>query len=182
LIKNKVRIIGGKWRSRIITFAHRPGLRPTPDRVRETVFNWLGQDLSGKRCLDLFSGSGAMGLEASSRGAESVTLVEPDSAVLKVLRANLDKLGADHVLLVPMDALGFLKSNRELFDIIFLDPPYQLGLMPELLSQLYPHLSEEGIVYTESGEFIEPPLNWLVWRTGRAGMVCYQLLKFQRNG
>jgi 16S rRNA (guanine(966)-N(2))-methyltransferase RsmD len=183
LIKNKVRIIGGKWRSRIITFADRPGLRPTPDRVRETVFNWLGQDLSGKRCLDLFSGSGAMGLEAASRGAESVTLVEPDSMVLKVLRANLDKLqAADQILLVPMDALGFLKSNRELFDIIFLDPPYGLGLVPELLSRLYPHLSEEGIVYAEGGEFIEPPLNWLVWRKGRAGKVSYQLLKFKRNG
>jgi 16S rRNA (guanine(966)-N(2))-methyltransferase RsmD len=183
LIKNKVRIIGGKWRSRIITFADRPGLRPTPDRVRETVFNWLGQDLSGKRCLDLFSGSGAMGLEAASRGAESVTLVEPDSTVLKVLRANLDKLqAADQILLVPMDALGFLKSNRELFDIIFLDPPYGLGLVPELLSRLYPHLSEEGIVYAESGEFIEPPLNWLVWRKGRAGKVSYQLLKFNKNG
>jgi 16S rRNA G966 N2-methylase RsmD len=111
-----------------------------------------------------------------------VTLVDSDSAVLKVLSANLDKLGADHVLLVRMDALSFLKSNRELFDIIFLDPPYQLGLMPELLSQLYPHLSGEGIVYAESAEFIEPPLNWLVWRTGRAGRVCYQLLKFKRNG
>jgi 16S rRNA (guanine(966)-N(2))-methyltransferase RsmD len=182
LIKNKVRIIGGKWRSRIITFAERPDLRPTPGRVRETVFNWLGQDLSGKRCLDLFAGSGAMGVEAASRGAESVTLVEPASAVLKVLRANLDKLEADQVRLVPMDALGFLKSNRELFDIIFIDPPYQLGMVPELLTRLSPHLSEEGMAYVESGEFIEPPLKWLVWRKGRAGKVCYQLLKFEKNG
>ena len=81
-----------------------------------------------------------------------------------------------------MDALGFLKSSRELFDIIFIDPPYRLGLVPELLSTLSPHLSPEGIVYAESGQFIEPPLNWMVWRKGRAGNVCYQLLKFERNG
>jgi 16S rRNA (guanine(966)-N(2))-methyltransferase RsmD len=182
LIKNKVRIVGGKWRSRIITFADKPDLRPTPDRVRETVFNWLGQDLSGKCCLDLFAGSGAMGLEAASRGAECVTLVESDPGVLKVLRANLDKLEADQVRLVPMDALGFLKSNGELFDIIFIDPPYQLGLVPELLPRLSPHLSEKGMVYAESRHFIEPPLSCTVWRKGRAGKVCYQLLKFEKNG
>lgn len=182
MIKNQLRIIGGKWRSRIITFADRPGLRPTPDRVRETVFNWLGQDLSGKRCLDLFAGSGAMGVEAASRGAECVTLVEQDPGVLKVLKANLDKLEADQVRLVPMDALGFLKSSRELFDIIFIDPPYQLGLVPELLPRVFPHLSEKGIVYAESSHFIEPPLSGTVWRKGRAGKVCYQLLKFEKNG
>jgi 16S rRNA (guanine(966)-N(2))-methyltransferase RsmD len=182
LIKNRVRIIGGKWRSRIITFADKPDLRPTLDRVRETVFNWLGQDLSGKHCLDLFAGSGAMGLEAASRGAESVTLVEPDPAVLKVLRANLDKLGADQIRLMPMDALGFLKSNRELFDIVFIDPPYQLGLASELLPRLPSHLSKEGMVYAESAQFIEPPVNWTVWRKSRAGKVCYQLFKFERNG
>jgi 16S rRNA (guanine(966)-N(2))-methyltransferase RsmD len=182
LIKNRVRIIGGTWRSRIITFADKPHLRPTPDRVRETVFNWLGQDLSGMHCLDLFAGSGAMGVEAASRGAECVTLVEPDPAVLKMLRTNLDKLGADQIRLVPMDALGFLKSNRERFDIVFVDPPYQLGLVPELMAQLPLHLSREGVVYAESAQFIEPPLNWTVWRKGRAGKVCYQLLKLERNG
>ena len=123
-----------------------------------------------------------MGLEAASRGAESVTLVESDPAVLKVLRANLDKLGADQTRLVPMDALGFVKSNRELFDVIFIDPPYQLDLVPELLPRLPLHLVESGTVYAESSGFIDPPSNWVVWRKGRAAKVCYQLLKFERNG
>ena len=182
MIKNKVRIIGGKWRSRVVTFADSMSLRPTPDRVRETVFNWLGQDLSGKRCLDLFAGSGAMGLEAASRGASCVTMVESSPLVLKALRTSLDKLGADQIRLIATDALDFLKSNRELFDIIFIDPPYQLGLVPELLSRLPAHLTEGGTVYAETGHLMEAPVNWLVWRRGRAGKVCYQLLKFEKNG
>jgi 16S rRNA (guanine966-N2)-methyltransferase len=107
---NTVRIIGGRWRSRIIGFAEEAGVRPTPDRVRETVFNWLGQDLSGLDCLDLFGGSGALGLEAASRGARSVVVVEKHPKVLHALAQSVAALGAANVRLVRGDALEFLRN------------------------------------------------------------------------
>ncbi|MEO7560201.1 MAG: 16S rRNA (guanine(966)-N(2))-methyltransferase RsmD [Nitrosospira sp.] len=182
MIRNKVRIIGGEWRSRIITFPGGGDLRPTPDRIRETVFNWLGQDLSGKTCLDLFAGSGAMGFEAASRGAKRVLMVELDHEVLKVLQANSQKLAATQIQLVAMDALKFMESDRQRFDVIFLDPPYRLGLLPKLLSLLPLHLAEDGLVYVEDDNFLGPGVNWRVWRKGQAGKVHYQLLKSGKNG
>ncbi|WP_090828454.1 16S rRNA (guanine(966)-N(2))-methyltransferase RsmD [Nitrosovibrio tenuis] len=179
-MKNKIRIVGGEWRSRIITLSEGTDVRPTPDRVRETVFNWLGQDLSGKNCLDLFAGSGAMGFEAASRGAARVVMVESDPGVLKSLRANIQKLGTARIQLVPMDALKFMDSDRQLFDVIFLDPPYRLKLLPRLLPKLRLHLADEGLVYMEDDNFFEPGADWLVWRKDRAGSVYYQLLK--KNG
>ncbi|SCY46404.1 16S rRNA (guanine(966)-N(2))-methyltransferase RsmD [Nitrosospira sp. Nsp13] len=181
-MRNKVRIIGGEWRSRIITFPDGADLRPTPDRIRETVFNWLGQDLSGKTCLDLFAGSGAMGFEAASRGAAQVLMVELDPEVLKALKANSQKLGATQVQLMAMDALKFMDSDRQRFDVIFLDPPYRLGLLPELLALLPPHLTEDGLVYVEDDNFLGSGEDWLVWRKGQAGKVYYQLLKSAKNG
>lgn len=184
MIRNEVRIIAGEWRSRLITFPGGADLRPTPDRVRETVFNWLGQDLSGKTCLDLFAGSGAMGFEAASRGAEQIVMVESNPEVLKALKINSRKLGAKQVQLAAMDALKFVDSNRQLFDVIFLDPPYRLGLLPSLLSRLPAHLAEDGVVYVEDDDFLDADTDWLVWRKGQAGKVYYQLLKpkFARNG
>ena len=179
-MKNKVRIIGGEWRSRIITLPNSADVRPTPDRVRETVFNWLGQDLSGKNCLDLFAGSGAMGFEAASRGAAQVVMVESGSRVLKSLRANINTLGAAQIRLVSMDALKFVDSDRQLFDVIFVDPPYRLELLPKLLPKLSLHLAEGGLVYVEDDNFFEPGAGWVVWRKDRAGNVYYQLLK--KNG
>ena len=179
-MKNKVRIIGGEWRSRIITLPNSADVRPTPDRVRETVFNWLGQDLSGKNCLDLFAGSGAMGFEAASRGAAQVVMVESGSGVLKSLRANINTLGAAQIRLVSMDALKFVDSDRQLFDVIFVDPPYRLELLPKLLPKLSLHLAEGGLVYVEDDNFFEPGAGWVVWRKDRAGNVYYQLLK--KNG
>lgn len=177
MIKNEVRIIGGEWRSRLITFSGGADLRPTPDRVRETVFNWLGQDLSGKTCLDLFAGSGAMGFEAASRGADRIVMVESDPEVLKALKLNSQKLGAKQILVAAMDAFKFVDSNRQLFDVIFLDPPFRLGLLPKLLSLLPLHLAEDGVVYVEDDDFLDPGTDWLVWRKGQAGKVYYQLLK-----
>ncbi|HEX8873300.1 MAG TPA: 16S rRNA (guanine(966)-N(2))-methyltransferase RsmD [Nitrosospira sp.] len=176
-MKNKVRIIGGEWRSRVITLPDSADVRPTPDRVRETVFNWLGQDLSGRNCLDLFAGSGAMGFEAASRGAAQVVMVESDHRVLKSLRDNIHALGATQIRLVPMDALKFVDSGGQLFDVIFVDPPYRLALLPKLLPRLSLHLAEGGLVYVEDDNFLEPGAGWLVWRKGRAGNVYYQLLK-----
>jgi 16S rRNA (guanine(966)-N(2))-methyltransferase RsmD len=183
-LKNKVRIIGGEWRSRIISLPERIDLRPTPDRVRETVFNWLGQDLTGQSCLDLFAGSGAMGFEAASRGASQVIMVESDPQVVNSLKANIDKLEAKQIRLVPTDALKFIDSVPQQFDvrfdIIFADPPYRLDLFPRLLPKLSPHLAEDGLLYVENANFFAPGPGWLVWRKGRAGSVHYQLLR--KNG
>jgi 16S rRNA (guanine966-N2)-methyltransferase len=181
-VKNKVRIIAGEWRSRVLTFPDNIELRPTPDRVRETVFNWLGQDMSGKCCLDLFAGSGAMGFEAASRGAGKVVMVEANSGVMTTLRASSLKLGASQVELVAMDASNFINSDARRFDVIFLDPPYRLGLLPELLSKLHAHVAPGGLVYVESDRLPDVPAEWPVWRQGRAGKVFYQLLKYLKNG
>lgn len=182
MIQNKVRIIGGEWRSRIITFPGSPDLRPTPDRVRETLFNWLGQDLSGKTCLDLFAGSGALGFEAASRWAARVVMVESDPKILKALQTSSQKLQAEQIELVAMDALKFVTSDRRMFDVIFLDPPYRLKMLPELLLLLPPHLVKDGLVYVEGENLSEPAVGWRVWRSGRAGKVSYQLLKSETNG
>jgi len=181
LTQNKVRIIGGEWRSRVITFPRNAGLRPTPDRVRETVFNWLGQDMSGKTCLDLFAGSGAMGIEAASRGSELVVMVESSPTVYSVLQTSLQKLRADQIELLMRDALEFIMSDQRLFDVIFLDPPYRLGLLPELLPLLPLHLAKDGLIYVEADNLSKLDEDWLVWRAGRAGKVRYQLLRYEKN-
>ena len=179
-MRNRVRIIGGEWRSRILTFPNDMDLRPTPDRVRETVFNWLGQDMNHKRCLDLFAGSGAMGFEAASRGAAEVVMVESSPVVLKALRATARKLGATRIELAGVDAMNFIDSDRRRFDVIFLDPPYRLDLLPRLLPKLHAHLAEGGLVYLEDdcpAEFE----GWAVRRRGHAGKVCYHLLSSTIN-
>ena len=181
LIQNKVRVIGGKWRGRVISFPSNIALRPTPNRVRETVFNWLGQDMSGKVCLDLFAGSGAMGIEAASRGSKHVVMVESDRKVYSVLQSSLQKLRADQIELLMMDALKFIISDQRLFDVIFLDPPYQLGLLPKVLNLLPSHLTQDGLIYLEAGNSFEPNEDWSVWRGSQAGSVHYQLLKYEKN-
>lgn len=157
-------------------------LRPTSDRVRETVFNWLGQDMSGRRCLDLFAGSGAMGFEAASRGAEEVTMVESDPGVSRALKVNMQKLQAGQIELVTMDALKFLDSDQRRFDVIFLDPPYRLNLLPTLFSRIDTHLARGGVVYMENGEAFQPDSAWERLRNGQAGNVYYQLLRPFENG
>ncbi len=181
LAQNKIRVIGGKWRGRVITFPGNVALRPTPNRVRETVFNWLGQDLSDKSCLDLFAGSGAMGIEAASRGSEHVVMVESDYRAYGALQAGIQKLKANQVELVMMDALKFITFDKRLFDVIFLDPPYQLRLLPKILNLLSPHITKNSLIYIETGNFFKPNADWLVWRSGQAGKVYYQLLKYEKN-
>jgi 16S rRNA (guanine966-N2)-methyltransferase len=173
---NTVRIIGGRSRSRIITFADVAGVRPTPDRVRETLFNWLGQTLSGRSCLDLFAGSGALGFEASSRGAESVVMVEKHPKVAHSLRENACLLGAGNVRLVHGDALEFLRDSHSRFDVVFLDPPYRLGLAEKALALLPGVLVPGGRVYLEGEKAWAPEPGWVVLRRGRAGQVHYHLL------
>ncbi len=180
--QGKIRIIAGQWRSRLIVFPDQPDLRPTADRIRETVFNWLGQDLSVLRCLDLFAGSGALGFEAASRGAAQVVMVDADSRAYKALYENKQKLQATQVELVKMNALDFINSDMRKFDVVFLDPPYRLELLSELLPLLPSHLEEGGLVYTETKSIWIPDKQWNVKRSAKAGKVRYQLLELALNG
>jgi 16S rRNA (guanine(966)-N(2))-methyltransferase RsmD len=174
--RNRVRIVGGRWRSRILRFADSPGLRPTPDRVRETLFNWLGQDLTGRVCLDLFAGSGVLGLEAASRGARAVVMVERDPQAVRALQDNLRMLQAGAVRLVQADALEFLSSDAGSYDVVFLDPPYAVDGREQLLERVRGRVAAGGMVYIEGPEDLRAPAGWVVHRAARAGAVHYQLL------
>src|ERR1700682_2440780 len=134
--RNRVRIIGGQWRSRLIKFPPAAQLRPTPDRVRETLFNWLGQRLDGLTCLDLFAGSGALGFEAASRGAARVVMVENDRQAFGALGGYKDLLRATQVELVFGDALDYLRRSKEAFDVVFLDPPFRQNALASALGEL----------------------------------------------
>lgn len=184
LNSGRIRIIGGRWRSRIITFPAHADLRPTPDRVRETLFNWLGQDLIGLSCLDLFSGSGALGFEAASRGATKVVMIESDNSAYQALSENRIKLQADSVELIRMDATVFLTTDIRKFDIVFLDPPYRLEILPKILSLLPPLLTPNAQIYleTEHAHNLDKHLqHWYIWRKGKAGKVNYYLLELNRD-
>jgi 16S rRNA (guanine966-N2)-methyltransferase len=176
--KNRVRIIGGEWRSRLIAFPPSRDLRPTPDRVRETLFNWLGQDLTGETCLDLFAGSGALGFEAASRGARRVVMVERDPAAFRGLQANAAALNAGAVELKRADALEFLRADDGTYDVVFLDPPFRADYLPQVLPALVPRLAAGAMVHVEAPRARALPPAWVVWRSGRAGAVTHQLLKW----
>ena len=173
---NSVRIIAGQWRGRLVTFPAAAGLRPTPDRVRETLFNWLGQDLTGKSCLDLFAGSGALGFEALSRGAREVVLVERSMPIRRALAANAARLGAERMRLIAGDALEFAATTPERFDIVFVDPPYGSGLAEAALRQLPRLLNVDALVYVESDRAFSAPQPWRRVREGRAGAAHYCLI------
>jgi 16S rRNA (guanine966-N2)-methyltransferase len=179
--KRTLRVIGGKYRSRQIRVASRPGLRPTPDRVRETLFNWLGQDLTGLACLDLFAGSGALGFEAASRGAARVGMVEKDRATVAELERSRVALGASRVEIVGGDAAGYLARARELFDVVFLDPPFRQNAAPAVLERLPARLAQGARVYVEAAAPLEPPAPWRELRRARAGQVSFQLLQWAAN-
>jgi 16S rRNA (guanine(966)-N(2))-methyltransferase RsmD len=181
-MRGKVRIIGGQWRSRLLAFPEHPDLRPTSDRIRETLFNWLGQDLSGLSCLDLFAGSGALGFEAASRGAAMVVMVDADAKIYRALRENKEKLQAAQIELAMMNAMSFLNSDTRKFDVIFLDPPYRLELLPVLLPLLPCRLEADGLVYIETKSDWNPDAQWQVKRKAKAGNVHYQLLELARHG
>lgn len=178
---NQVRIGAGVWRSRLLKFADSPGLRPTPDRVRQTLFNWLGQDLTGKTCLDLFAGTGVLALEALSRNASKVIMVESSSLVAKVIAANLLELEAISAQLLHEDAQSFLTRNQQCFDVIFLDPPYRQGWVEKILPQLLSHLTKRGVVYVETEYLLVPPIPWRLLKQGKAGNVYYHLIEFTHD-
>jgi len=161
----------------VLRFPDALGLRPTPDRVRQTLFNWLGQELHGKACLDLFAGSGALGFEALSRAAAAVVMVEQNPAVHRALTDNAKLLKATRLQLLKQDAQQFLAQNRQRFDVIFLDPPYGQGWLDKLLPQLAPHLAPDGVVYAEAEHALDALAGWAVYKHGKAGSVHYHLLK-----
>ena len=177
----ELRIIGGTWRGRRLRFPPQEEIRPTPDRVRETLFNWLGPRVVGARCLDLFAGSGALGLEALSRGAAEVTFVERDGVAVRELRARLTEWGAVGGQVEHTDAVRFLGSAPRPFEIVFLDPPFASGLLPRVAALLeMPHwLSANALIYVETDATAglpELPATWRITRTKQAGAVGYHLL------
>ena len=161
----------------MLRFPARPDLRPTPDRVRETLFNWLGQDLTGAACLDLFAGSGALGFEAASRGAARVVLVERDRAAVLALRANAERLAANTIEVVLADAARFVASAQERFDVVFLDPPFRQNALADVLGRLPGMMKPGARVYVEAPEPVECEGGWCELRRGRAGQVNFQLLE-----
>ena len=185
-----LRIIGGMWRGRKLRFPPSPEIRPTPDRVRETLFNWLGPRLPGARCLDLFAGSGALGLESLSRGAAQVTFVERDGAAARELRARLSEWGASGGEVEHSDALRFLSDPRSAggaegargpFDIVFLDPPFDSDLLTLAAGRLETGgwLAPGALIYVEcAARNGLPPLPsaWTTTKAKRAGEVGYHLL------
>jgi 16S rRNA (guanine966-N2)-methyltransferase len=184
-MRNEIRIIAGAWRSRRLRFPATEGLRPTPDRVRETVFNWLRDVIEGARCLDLFAGSGALGFEAASRGAASVVQIDATEKVCAALRQNCSVLAADDRIRVIHDqARRYLAGPAEPFDVVFLDPPFRRG-WPQPLCQMLEFrgwLAPAALVYLESERELrltDLPANWSLYRHGEAGEVAYAL--YQRT-
>jgi 16S rRNA (guanine966-N2)-methyltransferase len=182
-----VRIIGGLWRGRRLPVPDQSGLRPTPDRVRETLFNWLAPYLPGAACLDLFAGTGVLGLEALSRGAQRAVLVEQGPAAVRSLRESVALLNADAAEVVGAEALAWLQRiETSPFDIVFLDPPYASGLQAPALEQLLQRglVAPDGFVYLEfprGGTPEIPATGFELYRTGHAGDVEYLLLRFRTD-
>jgi len=179
---SEVRIIGGRWKRSRLAVLDRPGLRPTPNRVRETLFNWLGQDLTGWRCLDAFAGSGALGFEAASRGASEVVLLERDARLVRELQAARDRLQAGALRIEAADAIAWMKRcEAGRFDLVFIDPPFDSALFDEALSASARLLAAQGFVYLESPQPCTDAstsgLGLAVHRHARAGQVHAHLLR-----
>ena len=180
-----VRIIAGQLRGSKLPVAERPGLRPTGDRVRETLFNWLQPHIAGRRVLDLFAGSGALGFEAASRGAAAVTLVERDPALAASLRASAERLHCPHVRVESADALAWLaRPAGERYDLVFLDPPFDAGLWSAAAAALAPWLADSAWVYVECPAEAAPalPAHWRLHRDGRTRDVRYALYVAESPG
>jgi 16S rRNA (guanine966-N2)-methyltransferase len=186
---NQVRVIGGRHRGRRLHFVPGRGLRPTPDRVRETLFNWLQADIRGARCLDLFAGSGALGIEALSRGASHLTAIEHNRAAAQRLRENIGLLREDTAAeIVHTDALRWLGGRAQRpYDIVFLDPPFADGLLPSVFERLEQGdwLVPDAVVYVEQDaqhRWPDLPTTWTVHREGRAGQSAQRLLRRSNPG
>jgi 16S rRNA (guanine966-N2)-methyltransferase len=173
---NRLRIIGGQWRSRFLPFPDVEGLRPTTDRVRETLFNWLQSIVHGATVLDVFAGSGALGFEALSRGAQHVTLIEKNALAAKQLNDNIQTLKTSDASVVQTDALHYLSQQKEPFNLIFLDPPFSKDLLPKCIALIDDNhlLAENGWIYLESEQDLASlnlPASWALHREKKAGNV-----------
>jgi 16S rRNA (guanine966-N2)-methyltransferase len=181
--RQPLRIIGGQWRGRKLPFPDIPGLRPTPDRVRETLFNWLQPHIVNSRCLDLFAGSGALALEALSRGAATVVMVEQHALAAQRLQQHLATLGSTSGHVVQQDALAYLRGMAaERFNIVFLDPPFRQNLLAPCTALLEQQgwLTDPAWIYLETESDLDPlplPSNWALHRSKIAGQVGYHLAR-----
>lgn len=177
----RIRIIGGHLRNSRLNVPDLPGLRPTPERVRETLFNWLAPTIAGVRALDLCAGTGALGIEALSRGAGTVQFVEPDGAAAEALRGNLARLKTEGGVVSGLDAARYLQGTPQPFGLVFLDPPFTLNLWTPLARQLEQHgwLTASAWIYVESPRATAPVVsaNWMPHREGQAGEVRYALYR-----
>ena len=177
--KPTLRIIGGKWRGRKVSFKDQNELSPTGERVRETLFNWLMHDIKGARCLDLFSGTGILGIEALSRGASRLTFIEQDAEIAAQLNHNLTLLNTDQFNLITTDAIPYLKATNHVFDIIFLDPPFGRDHLKQAGNIIAERRLCANFVYIESESalaFDSLPDNWQIYRQKKAGRVNYGLI------
>lgn len=177
-----VRIIAGEWRSRKLPVADVPGLRPTTDRLRETLFNWLQHSVIESQCLDMFAGAGALGFEAASRGAKKIVMIELDRKAIKGLQQSVDLLKTDKVDLVQADALKWVEKSDQVFDIIFIDPPFDQNLGSKTLEALNNSncLKEGTLIFLEEEKQVAEtiiPENMECIKEGKAGHVRYSLLK-----
>jgi 16S rRNA (guanine966-N2)-methyltransferase len=178
--RGQLRIIAGNWRSRKLAFPQQENLRPTPDRVRETLFNWLQAEVPGSRCLDMFAGSGALGFEAASRGAGEVVMIEQNRDAALSLTRNIELLDAGNIQPVIADAVEWLKDNQRAFDIVLLDPPYKSDLLGKCCEILESgkSLAENAKIYLEHApgdDKIVIPENWECLKNKSAGQVTYKL-------
>lgn len=183
----QLRIIAGQWRSRRLPVADLPGLRPTTDRVRETLFNWLQNDIPGARCLDVFSGSGALAFEAASRGAAHVTAIEKQAVAFDILRKNVELLDAGQIELQFQDGIQWLQNAAvEPYDIVFLDPPFDADYLPEVCTLLQQRewLRSGAAIYIETAAgwpLQELPQQWKAVKQKKAGQVAYYLYRLEAD-
>ncbi|CAM3912173.1 Ribosomal RNA small subunit methyltransferase D [Vibrio aerogenes CECT 7868] len=181
-----IRLISGEWRGRKLPVHNAEGLRPTTDRVKETLFNWLSPDIPFSRCLDLFSGSGSLGFEAASRQAQLVTMLELDSQAFRQLQTNKETLSAETVDIIQADTLNHLARHQPEtpYDIIFIDPPFRQGITEKVIKLLedYQWVADGALIYLETEKEWQPhpvPAHWQLHREKTAGQVCYRL--YHRN-
>lgn len=181
-----LRIIGGKWRGRKLKILSVNDLRPTPDRVRETLFNWLAWHIQDAYCLDLFTGSGALGFEALSRGAAYVEMVDHSIEVVKLIKEELLRFSAQHALIYQANIPSQLRPSQKPFNVVFIDPPYQAGVLLPTCFYLEEQgfLADSAYIYLEANEVIKDndlPQNWHLLKCQRAGQVVYHLAKRERK-
>ena len=175
----KIRLIAGKWRGRKLDVIDSPGLRPTPDRIRETLFNWLQEEIVGARCLDLFAGTGALAFEALSRGAAEIVMVESNPKIIESLNQHAKTLGSEGHIIQLADAISWMKQGIKGFDIIFLDPPFGQGYIEQCCTIISEQslLNARGLVYIESEKNLSLPDGWKIRKQTKAGNVQSALIE-----